>query len=79
MLQFWSILDPTWLYFGGVLGAKLEPKWYQIALKIDPNIDQFFDASWLGIVMFSVFFDFWIQELSHVGSKMHSKIDFKKA
>ena len=40
MLQFWSILEPTWLYFGKVWGAKLEPKWYQIALKIDPNIDQ---------------------------------------
>ena len=40
MLQFWSILEPTWLYFGRVLGAKLDPKWYQIAVKIDPNIDQ---------------------------------------
>ena len=26
ILQFGSILNPTWLHFGGVLGAKLESK-----------------------------------------------------
>ena len=40
MLQFWSILEPTWLYFGRVLGVKMGPRWHQIASKIDPKIDQ---------------------------------------
>ena len=39
-LQFASILNPTWLHFGTVLGAKLEPSWHQIASKVDPKIDQ---------------------------------------
>ena len=26
---FWSILEPTWLHFGEVLGAKLGPSWLQ--------------------------------------------------
>ena len=36
MLQFWSILEPTWLYFGKVLGDK--PRWHQIGSKINPKI-----------------------------------------
>ena len=40
MLQFWSILKPTWLYFGRVLGVKMGPRWHQIASKIDSKIDQ---------------------------------------
>ena len=50
MLQFWSILEPTWLYFGRVLGAKMGPRWHQIVAKIDLQIDQkndhLLDRSW---------------------------------
>ena len=50
MLQFWSILEPTWLYFGRVLGAKMGPRWHQIYLKIDlqinQKIDHISDRSW---------------------------------
>ena len=35
--QLASILNPTWLHFGTVLGAKLEPSWHQIASKVDPK------------------------------------------
>ena len=35
--QLASILVPTWLHFGRVWGAKLEPNWHQIALKVDPK------------------------------------------
>ena len=37
--QLASILQPTWLHFGRVLGAKLEPSWHQIAPKVDPKSD----------------------------------------
>ena len=37
--QLASILVPTWLHFGRVLGAKLEPSWHQIASKADPKND----------------------------------------
>ena len=40
MLQLGSILKPTWLHFGRVLGVKMEPRWHQIAPKIDPKNDQ---------------------------------------
>ena len=33
ILQFGSILDPTWLHFGRALGAKLEPHWDQNGLQ----------------------------------------------
>ena len=36
MLQLGSILEPTWLHFGRVLGAKREPSWLQMVSKIDP-------------------------------------------
>ena len=37
--QLASIFLPTWLHFGRVLGAKLEPSWYQIVSKVDPKSD----------------------------------------
>ena len=37
MLQLGSILEPTWLHFGRVLGAKMGPSWLQMAPKIDPK------------------------------------------
>ena len=40
MLQFRSILEPTWLQFGRVLGAKMGSNWLQMAPKIDPKNDQ---------------------------------------
>ena len=40
MLEFWSILEPTWFDFGRVLGVKMGPRWHQIASRIDPKIDQ---------------------------------------
>ena len=39
MLQFWSILEPTWLHFGRGLGVKMEPSGHQIASKINPQND----------------------------------------
>ena len=48
--QLASILEPTCLHFGKVLGAKLEPSWHQIAPKVDPKSDQkndhLLDRSW---------------------------------
>ena len=38
--QLVSILEPTWLHFGMVLGVKMGPSWHQIAPKIDLQIDQ---------------------------------------
>ena len=38
-LQFGSILEPTWLHFGRILGAKMGPSWLQMAPKIDPEND----------------------------------------
>jgi len=38
MLQFSSILEPTWLCFGTVLGDKMGPRWHQMAPKIDSKI-----------------------------------------
>ena len=34
-----SILEPTWLHFGKVLGAKLGPSWHKIAPKVDTKND----------------------------------------
>ena len=39
-LQLASILEPTWPYFGRVLGAKMGPGWHQISLNIDLHIHQ---------------------------------------
>ena len=47
--QLASILEPTWLHFGRVLRAKMEPSWQQIAPKIDLQIDKNYpilDRSW---------------------------------
>ena len=48
--QLGSILAPTWLHFGEVLGAKMRPSWHQIAAKLDLQIDQkinhISDRSW---------------------------------
>ena len=59
--QLGSILEPTWLHFGRVLGAKLEPRWHQIAPKVDSkkyekknqNLDATFDQflSQLGSIL----------------------------
>ena len=38
MLQFSSILEPTWLCYGKVWGDKMGPRWHQIDPKIDPKI-----------------------------------------
>ena len=38
--QLGSILEPTWLHFGRVLGAKLEPRSHQIAPKVDLKKDR---------------------------------------
>ena len=40
MLQFESILEPTRLDLGRVLGVKMEPRCYQIAPKIEPKTEQ---------------------------------------
>ena len=48
--QLASILEPTWLHFGRVWGAKLEPSWHQIASKVNPKSEQkinhLSDRSW---------------------------------
>ena len=48
--QLASILEPIWLHFGRVLGAKLEPRSHQIAPQVDPKNDQkndhLLDGSW---------------------------------
>ena len=45
-----SILEPTWLYFDGLLEAKMGTSWHQIAPKIDLQIDHkndhLSDRSW---------------------------------
>ena len=45
-----SILEPTWLHFGRVLGTKLKPSWHQIASKVDAKRyqknDHLLDRSW---------------------------------
>ena len=50
MVHFWWIWEPTWTHFGKVWGAKMEPSWYQIAPKIDLQIDwqnhPILDPSW---------------------------------
>ena len=38
--NFWWILEPTWLDFGGVWAAKLEPCWDQMPPKPDPKNNQ---------------------------------------
>ena len=40
MLRLKLILEPTWLHFGRVLGAKMGPSWFQMALDIDPKANQ---------------------------------------
>ena len=40
MLRLRSILEPTWLHFGRVLGAKMGPSRFQMALDIDPKANQ---------------------------------------
>ena len=49
MLQFGSILEPTWLHFGKVLGAKLGPSWHKIAPKVDPKNDQKMITFWIAL------------------------------
>ena len=50
MPHFWSILDPTWLHFGMLLGSKLWPSWLRMSpkidLKFDPKNDHICDRSW---------------------------------
>ena len=46
MLQLGSILEPTWLHFGRVLGVKMWPSWLQLALKTDPKNDTKNDHLW---------------------------------
>ena len=46
-----SIFGGSWVGFGVDLGAKLEPSWDQIAIKVDPTSDQkndhLFDGLWM--------------------------------
>ena len=48
--QLGSILWPTWLHFGRVLGVKMDPSWHQIAskmaLQIHPKNDHILNRSW---------------------------------
>ena len=37
---FWWILAPTWVDFGRLLAAKLEPCWHQMPSKPDPKTNQ---------------------------------------
>ena len=57
--QLGSILEPTWLHFGRVLGAKLEPSWHQIAPKVDPKSDQKMITFWMALE--TDFDQFWLQ------------------
>ena len=54
MLQLGSILEPTWLHFGRVLGVKMWPSWLQLALKIDPKNDTKNDH-----LLYRLKIDFW--------------------
>ena len=49
ILQFGSILNPTWLHFGRVLGAKLEPKSDQNGLQDVLKFDVHFLFDFVGL------------------------------
>ena len=55
--QLASILEPTWLHFGRVLGAKLEPSWNKMAPKVDPKNNEKIITFW--IALGSDFLRFW--------------------
>ena len=40
LMQFVINLEPTWIDFGRVLAAKLEPSWHQMAPKPHPTTNQ---------------------------------------
>ena len=65
MLQVGSILEPTWPYFGRVVGAKLGPTWAQVApkphLKSDQKNDYLLDLLWD---------DFWCILAPKLGGKL---------
>ena len=87
--RFWKRLGPSWKRLWGVLeaswavlGRKRLPTWLQVGSQngakiykksIPKSINCLMP---LRIVIFLFFFDFWNQKPNHVGSKMHSKIDF---
>ena len=60
MPQLGWILGPTWLYFGKVLGAKMGPSWFQMALNIDPKANQKHDH-FLNACKIEFLHDFWLQ------------------
>ena len=66
--QLESILEPTWLHFGMVLGSKMGPSSLQIFAKVDFQIDDkrdiISDRSWGG------FCRIWG---AHLGAKMEPK------
>ena len=66
-LQLGSILEPTWLHFGRVLGAKLGPKSHQIAPQIDLQINK--KWSHFGLLLGSIFDDFGLQLGPQEGDK----------
>ena len=39
-MQLLIFFEPTWVDFGRVLEAKLEPSWHQMATKPDPTTNQ---------------------------------------
>ena len=49
MVQFRSILEPTWLHFERILGAKMEPSRHKIAPKVDPKNDQKMITFWIAL------------------------------
>ena len=55
--NFWSILEPTWLHFGEVLGAKLGPSWLQNRSKKQSK-----NQSNVESILYRFFIDFGAQE-----------------
>ena len=71
----WKPPGPSWVEKGGQHGSKLAPKTKAKSIKKrSKNLSILLMP--LGIAISRFFFDFWNQKPSHVGSKMHSKIDF---
>ena len=83
--RLWKRLGPSWKRLGSLPDrfgpkkvANMAPRWLPKRkpnlLKTNLKIDHLFDATWNRHL--SIFFDFGNQKPNHVGSKIHSIIDF---
>ena len=80
----WTVLEASWRGLGGLLGGlgprkvpNMVPTWLpkrsQNQVRIDPKIDQFFNASWNRI--FERCWWIWEPKWHQIASKMASQID----